>query len=257
MDFIHQSLFAKINGGTDYQKQLLIAQFKDLYKIPLCKVGLDAFLSQVKQDNVVIELAITKEHIKMKGCCITNEKIIYHSFLRRFVKHLHFTIAMRKLDVGTLMHEITHALERISGLNIKNDFSQAIAEDLKHKNQTNINLKRAIEKILFKDLNSYEKEQHPSELIARFMQILAMSKEIGNYDAEFHFRLQDVLSFFQNSRIYIEKTFNKALENKILDEVTEATKQIKFSNDSSSFKSKLHSDHAPGTKWSNKIKSNF
>lgn len=257
MDFIHKNLFAKINGGTKYQKQLIIDYYKELYKIPLCHDGLNAFLSQVKLDNVIVELAITKQAIRVRGCCLTQEKVVYHSFLRRFVKHLHFTIALRKIDVGTLMHEITHALERISGMDISADFAFAINKDLEHKEKASINLKRAIEKILFHDLTAYPKNQHNSELLARFYQMLAMSREVGQYDDEFHFQLNDVLSFFKNTVGYIDESFNQVLKTKIIDEVKENTKKIDFSEEVNSFKSKLHADHSVGKKWNKKIKSNF
>lgn len=257
MDFIHNILFEKINGGTDYQKKLLIGYYKEFYKISFLHDSLNAFLSQVITGNVTIELAITSNKIVTRGCCLTNEKVVYNNILRKFVKHFHFTLALRKIDPATLLHEMAHALERISGENIGGRFWREINLDLQNQSRANYNLQNAIDKILYDDLSYYPKTQHASEFFARFYQMFAMSKEVGSYDSNFHFKVADVTNFFLNTTDYLKNDFNNILQKSILDKVKKQTQKIDFSEDIKSFKSKFHADQKVGKDWSKKIKSNF
>ena len=186
-----------IEKGNQLQKSILIKNYKELYKLEILKPGLDLILSEAEIGNITFELKIVDDLVQLRGCCLTHEKHIYHKVFRRFVKTFKHKILLQKLNVGVLMHEIAHALEKQGRINLSDGFDQAMMEDLKTIATASHTVRYAIDKIMYKDLKLYPENQQSSELFARLFQMFAMSKEVGHFDESFNFIIKIVENFLK------------------------------------------------------------
>ena len=121
-----------IEKGNALQKSILIKNYKELYKLPILKPGLDLILSEAEIGNITFELNIIDDLVQLKGCCLTHEKHIYHKIFKSFVKTYKHKIKLQKLNIGVLMHELAHALEKQGRINLSDGFDQAMKQDLSH-----------------------------------------------------------------------------------------------------------------------------
>ena len=215
---IIDDLFNKYTeNGNELQNSILINNFKELYKLPILKTGLDLILSEMEIGNLTFNLNIVDERIQLRGCCLTHEKRIYNKIFKGFVKTFKHKITLQKLNVGVLMHEMAHSLEKQGRIPLSQGFMQAIENDLRNFSSASHTVRYAIEKIMYKDLSLYPPEQHPSELFARYFQMLAMSKEVGHFDDDFQFKASDCENFFQNTTMWINNIFNSAIAARVTE----------------------------------------
>lgn len=249
-----------IEKGNQLQKSILIKNYKELYKLEILKPGLDLILSEAEIGNITFELKIVDDLVQLRGCCLTHEKHIYHKVFKSFVKTFKHKILLQKLNVGVLMHEIAHALEKQGRINLSDGFDQAMMEDLKTIATASHTIRYAIDKIMYKDLKLYPENQQSSELFARLFQMFAMSKEVGHFDEAFQFHYQDCRKFFKNSIMWIEEIFNPAIQTRIPDYISKQTEKIEFDKTNTKFTGQF-STHSEKKAWSkgpaSKIKSNF
>ena len=249
-----------IEKGNALQKSILIKNYKELYKLPILKPGLDLILSEAEIGNITFELNIIDDLVQLKGCCLTHEKHIYHKIFKSFVKTYKHKIKLQKLNIGVLMHELAHALEKQGRINLSDGFDQAMKQDLSHIQNAAHTIRYAIDKIMYQDLKLYPEDQQSSELFARLFQMLAMSKEVGHFDDAFQFRYKDCREFFKNSIMWIESIFNESIEARVPDYIARQTERIKFDKTNTRYTSKF-STKSDKKSWSqgpsSKVKSNF
>ena len=240
----------------DHQKIAdFIGSFKELYKVPLFKVGLDVILTKAELGLVKFQLQEKNITETYHGCCITKQETLFNKIFSSFSKNYKHVINIRTLTVDVIMHEIAHALEKESKINLQDEFASIFATDLKNTKHSHINIQLAIKQIIFKELNLYPNSQHNSELLARFYELLAMSKEVGHYHNNYHFKLNEILSLFYNTVEWIDKVFNDNLKSQILDHIPPLSKNIKFDQNLRNFTRKHKSLHASKV-YSNKISGN-
>lgn len=225
-----------------------IGQFKELYKIPLFKVGLDAILTKAESGNIefFMERKNSAQHID--GCCISSSNKKFNKLFQIFTKELNHKIKIQNLEIHVLAHEIAHALEKESRLNIQQGFTKAINLDMQNVQKGHILIQNAIKQILFKELESYHKSQHASELLARYFELLARSKEIGGYSENFHFQYTEILNIFTNTTKWIESIFNESLKASVRDHISDLSKKIEFDQKLGNFtrkEKKIHINKKP------------
>ncbi|MBT4922106.1 MAG: hypothetical protein HON23_03735 [Rickettsiales bacterium] len=249
-----------IEKGNALQKSIFINNFKDLYKLDIFKPGLDLILSESEIGNVTFELNIIDDLVQLRGCCLTHERNVFNKVLNTFVKTYKHKITLQKLNVGVLMHEMAHALEKQGRISLSQGFDQAIGNDLKGIGSAPHTIKYAVDKIMYQDLKLYPENQQSSELFARLFQMLAMSKEIGHFDDEFQFRVSDCEEFFKSSTMWIRDVFNVAAGARVADYISSQTAKIKFTEANTRFTRKFTTESEKKS-WSSgassKIKSNF
>ena len=267
-DKITQILSKILYFDNDQKIADFIGSFKELYKVELFKVGLDAILTKAELGLVKFQLQDKSSRGSYHGCCITSEQSVFNKIYNVFSKNYKHVINIRTVTVDVIMHEIAHALEKESKINLQDQFADIFANDLQNTKNCHINIQMAIKQIIFKELNLYAKEQHNSELLARFYELLAMSKEVGYYHGDYHFKLNEILSLFSNTVNWIEQVFNENLKAQTLDHITKLSYEIKFDKDLGAFSRKYKSLHGkntisdqkqkmPKSKWDGVIKSNF
>lgn len=254
MTDIVRYLESNIINASAKEKTIFISLFKELYKISLFKDGLDLILTRCEQGLVTFDLNITKEFEELRGCCLTQEKYVYHKLFKTFFKQHEHKITIKKLDVDVIMHEIAHALEKETGLDIRKGFLFAIQKDLRNIN-THINIRNAVEQVIYKEIKLYKEEQYGSEFLARYFQLIAMSYEVGSFDSNFHFKSSEILTLFRNTTNWIHAIFNANLKSKIPDHIAAITHNITFDEEHKKNANKIHKLHENSSvKWSKVIK---
>jgi hypothetical protein len=237
--------------------------FADLYRIELYKDGLDLILTKIKHKKIKFEIRIITNWDTNIGCYLTEQNKIFNKLLGNFTTQISQKIILRQLTHNVMAHEMAHALEFSSGLNLKEEFRQSIALDMKDRQPSLITLQAEIKRLMIEAVKSYPPTQIISELFARYFELLSVARDIcgkGN------FTTIQITDYFINTTNYIKKIFNLALKNQIDPEISKATSelvnkitqtaaQVKFSDQSESFHKKGGIE--VGQKWSRNINSNF
>jgi len=220
-----------------------IGIFKELYKIPLFKVGLDAILTKAEIGH--IEFVMERKDVaeRLHGCCITTEKVGFNKFMKTFIRHKHHKIRLQTMEIHVLAHELAHALEKESRLNIRKDFETAFKLDMQNLERGHMMVQNAIKQILFKEIELYDKSQHASEFLARYFELLARSKEIGGYSGNFHFKLAEIVAIFENTTRWIELVFNEALKAQTREHISKMTETVEFDEGLGNFARKERKKH--------------
>jgi hypothetical protein len=219
-------IITKAITASKQDEDLFARFFRELYRIPLFKYGLD--LTLTKADVGLMEFEVVQLQFRgtLAGCCLTTEQRIYNKFIKAFFKRHKHKIILRDLTVDTLMHEIAHALEKESGLDISKDFAAAFKADMANYDNAHMNLRRGIDQIIMKELTLYPKEKINSELLARYFQLIATAKEVAGYKGDFHFKTADVFQLFPSTTKWIEEIFNESLKKQIDKKIAQASSEL-------------------------------
>lgn len=234
--------------------------FSDLYRIELFKDGLDLILTKVKEKHLRFEVKIIKGWDTNVGCFLTEKRGVYDKLMGKMFHSL--KIILRQLTHNLMAHEMAHALEFESGLNLGEDFRKAIGFDMKNRQPQSVVLQAEIKRLMVEALKSYPPHQFISELFARYFELLSVSRNVcesGNFSTS------DVMDFFANTTNFIEKIFNPAIKAKIDPEISEMTKEIvkevKLTNPHQKFQDRVDSFHSRSKSsdkisWTGNVKSN-
>lgn len=256
--FIPQLEFEGVNDVEKFTKF-----FCDLYRIELFKDGLDLILTKLQEKHLKFEVKIVKGWDTNVGCFLTEQKSFYDKTLGKFMRKTVPKIILRKLSYNVLAHEMAHALEFESGIDLGEEFRKAIGLDMKDRQPQIITLQVEIKRLMVDALKSYKPEQFLSELFARYFELLSISR---NVCATGDFATKDVTEFFANTASFVENIFNVQIKSKINPEIAEITSKIikenqleapqqKFQEKVSTF----HQKSEPNSKkinWSKNTKSN-
>jgi len=248
-----QLQFEGLNQSDKFSKL-----FFDLYRIELFKDGLDLILTKLQEKHLRFEIKIIKGWDTNVGCFLTENKNLYDNILGKFFQKKDLKIILRSLNYNVLAHEMAHALECESGINLGEEFRQAISHDMKNRQPQIITLKAEVQRLMVDALKAYRPEQFLSELFARYFELLSISR---NVIAKGEFATSDVMVFFENTTNFIEKIFNPQIRSKINPEIaaitSEIAKQIKLSAPEQKFQERIESHHKASEKsWTKNTKSN-
>ena len=249
--FANQVVFEKFDDSEKFVKT-----FTDLYRINLFKDGLDLILSKMQEKALRFEVRIVKGWDTNVGCFLTEKKTVFDKTLGKFFHHKDLKIILRQLSHNVMAHEMAHALEFESGINLGEEFRQAIGFDMKDRSPSNIALKAEIQRLMVEALKSYPPHQFLSELFARYFELLSISRDVrmnGN------FTTQEVMSFFENTSNFLSRLFNPTIRAKINPEIakfsTDLLTKINSSKQEKTFQDQVDSRKKLGS-WSNSTKSN-
>lgn len=233
--------------------------FANLYRIELYKTGLDLILTKLQQRQLRFEIRIAKDWDTNLGCYLRSENVVPDeengkSFHRHCQK-----IVIRSFNYNVLAHELAHACEFNSKIDLGEDFRKAVALDMKDRRAGNIALDSEIQRLMIEALRAYKPNQFLSELFARYFELLSLSRFISPNGA---FSGDEILDFFANVSNFIIKIFNPKIFNLIDPEISKATasivQEVKISESAYQFRDQVNSrDQKFGDSWSKGIKSNF
>lgn len=251
----------KFEGIDSTNKFLNI--FCGLYRIELFKDGLDLILTKVQEKDLHFEVKIIKGWDTNVGCYLTEQSKVFNKIVGSFSNITKKKIILRQLTYNLLAHEMAHALEFESGLDLGEEFRKCIGLDMKNREPKSIVLKAEIQRLMVEALKSYPSHQFISELFARYFELLSISRDVrSNGD----FTTAEVMEFFQNTNNFIEKRFNPKIKAKIDAKIAahtiEVAKQVKLAGNKQKFQEKVDSFHKKsaspegGKSWSKNVKSN-
>lgn len=257
-DFVKEifSPSLKFEGVANEDK--LVKLFCDLYRIDLFKDGLDLILTKTKEKHLNFEVKIIKGWDTNIGCFLTEDQNLYDKTLGKYFHKRLLKIVLRQLSHNLIAHEMAHALEYESGLNLGEEFRTCIGLDMKGREANMLPLRGEIKRLMVDALKSYKPEQFISELFARYFELLSVSRDVHETG---DFTTASVMEFFANTTNFIEKIFNPAIRAKIDPEIAEVTSriasEIRLEAPKQQFQEKVESFHKRSTAgWSKNVKSN-
>lgn len=231
--------------------------FADLYRIELFKDGLDLILTKVKAGELKFEVKIIKGWDTNIGCFLTEKQSFFDQISGKFFHKRALKIILRQMTCNVMAHEMAHALEYESKINLGEEFRKAIGFDMKDRNPQLITLKAEIKRLMVDALKAYKPEQFISELFARYFELLSISRDVKSSG---DFTTSDVMNFFENTTNFIKNKFNPQIKSKIDSEIAVLTnqisKEVKLKEPKESFQEKVDPFQKRAGGWSGNVKSN-
>jgi hypothetical protein len=235
-----------------------VQTFSQLYRIELFKDGLDLILTKLKEKDLRFEIKIIKGWDTNLGCYLTEQNKVFNKIFGNFSTNLKKTIILRQMTCSLMAHEMAHALEFESGINLGEEFRQAITHDMKGRSPEIITLKAEVQRLMIDALKAYPQHQFLSELFARYFELLSISRNVKSTG---DFATSDVMSFFENTTKFISQIFNQQIQRKIDQKIAahtiEITSQNKLEMPKQKFQERVESVQKKSQgSWSKGIKSN-
>lgn len=236
--------------------------FCDLYRIELFKDGLDLILTKIKERDISFEVHLIKGWDTNLGCYLTEQSRVFNKVAGVFSTSVKKKIIIKSFSHNVIAHEMAHALEFESGLDLGKEFRQAIGYDMKGRQADLLSLKGEIKRLMVDALKAYPQHQFLSELFARYFELLSICKNVQGKGA---FQTTEVMDFFMNTTKYVQEIFNKVVRPKIDPEIakktTEIAKAVKIVKAEAKFQDRagtfFKAQGSGGAKsWSKNVKSN-
>ncbi len=264
--------------------------FADLYRIEIFKDGLDLILTKIQEKDLHFEVKIIKGWDTNVGCYLTEQSKVYNKVLGAFSREVKKTIILKSFSHNVMAHEMTHALEVESGIDLGAEFNQCLSIDLnipsifdelnaKYGDEkkegyaaqhAELNIRQAslatlnaqIKRLMFDALKAYPPHQFLAELFARYFELLALTRDVHGVG---DFTSGEVTDFFANTTKFITKIFNPIIKNKIdpriAQETSEIAAQVKLVKPEKKFQDNVNSFYkiqGEGGKksWAKNVKSN-
>ncbi len=257
-DFLKKIIIPQLEfeGADDSEK--FVKLFLDLYRIEIFKDGLDLILTKLQQKQLRFEIKIIKGWDTNVGCFLTEHRGLGDRVLGKFFAKKNLKIILRSLNYNVLAHEMAHAFEFESGINLGDEFRQSIGLDMKDRQAPIITLRAEIQRLMVDALKAYPENQFLSELFARYFELLSISR---NVVATGSFATTDVTSFFENTNNFVTKIFNPVIRAKVDPKIAQATieiiRQVKLEAPQQKFQEKVESaQKKSGGSWAKGTKSN-
>lgn len=259
MTEVLKNIFAKqvdFEGVADLDK--FVKTFCQLYRIELFKDGLDLILTKLKEKDIKFEVRITKGWDTNLGCYLTEQSKVFTKVFGTFSTSLKKTIILRQMTCSLMAHEMAHALELESGINLGEEFRQCIGFDMKSREPQSVVLKGEIKRLMVDALKSYPPHQFISELFARYFELLSVSR---NVRAAGDFTTSEVMEFFTNTTNFIERIFNPnirgKIDSKIAAHTAEIVGQMRLESPEQKFQERVESFQKKSQgSWTKEVKSN-
>lgn len=256
--FLEKIITAQINFEGERQDDKFTKLFFNLYRIELFKDGLDLILSKLQTSNLQFEIRYIKGWDTNVGCFLTQQQSFFDKLNNKFFHNKNLKIILRSLNYNVLAHEMAHALEYESGINLGETFRQAIALDMKDRQANLVSLSAQIQRLMVDALKAYKPEQFLSELFARYFELLSISRNVvSNGD----FTTFEVMDFFVNTTKFINEIFNPAIRSLVDPAIAKATltiaQNVKLTQVKINFQDQVESRFTKNQgSWAKGIKSN-
>lgn len=248
-------------GAENLEK--FVRFYCDLYRIQIYKDGLDLILTKLKEKDLTFEVKIIKGWDTNVGCYLTEQSKIYNQFLGKFSRQVKKKIILRSFAHNVMAHEMAHALEFESGLNLGEEFRKCIGFDMKDRQADSLPLRAQIKRLMVEALKAYPSHQFISELFARYFELLSIARDVqgqGDFDTA------QVMDFFSNTTNFVTKIFNARIQKMIDPEIAAITSKIaaqvqiekpqkRFQDSVDSFYKKVDGPNGE-RKWAKNVKSN-
>lgn len=201
VNIVSNQTTAKFSGD----KEKFLKKFEQIYHLEILRPSLNLIVSKCKnkQANFVIEPL--KNWDRCVGHCQT--KGFLGKIGNLFSKNLTHTINIKTIECSIIMHEIAHAVEKTSGIDLNADFRRVLGLDMNGKISSNLQVASAIENTMINELKSYKINNIMEELFARYFEMLAMSYEVDG-SSKYQYKYEDIVAYFKNTTLWVQNYFN-------------------------------------------------
>ncbi len=245
-----------------YQLEKFARYFCDLYRIELFKDGLDLILTKIQEKDLSFEVHLIKGWDTNLGCYLTEQSKVFNKMAGVFSTSVKKKIIIKSFTHNVIAHEMAHALEFESGLDLGGNFRKAIGFDMKDRQAQSMSLRGEIKRLMVDALKAYPQNQFLSELFARYFELLSVSRDVEGKGA---FESKEVTDFYVNTTKYVTEVFNTRIKSKINLSIANQTSKIaaavkvnkseaKFQDQTGSFFKAAEKGSSKA--WSKNVKSN-
>lgn len=263
---ISNSLLKIFRPQVDFEGKDALEKFTkifcDLYRIELFKDGLDLIATKLHEKDLSFEIKIVTGWDTNQGCYLTEQRKTFNKFLGTFSNVVKKKIIIRNFNHNVMAHEMAHALEFESGLNLGEEFRKCIGLDMKGRQPKSLVLQGEIQRLMVDALKSYPQHQFISELFARYYELLSTSRNVNQTGG---YTTSEVMEFFANTTNFIEKKFNPKIKAQINSKISahsvEIVKKVTLEKSEKKFQEKVDSFHqrtssSGSSAWSKNVRSN-
>lgn len=176
----------------------LIEIMQSIYRYELFKPIMDTSATLAKEGRLKFVTEPKQFYALDEGNCVTIEGGTFDKFTNIFRSSKNYKITIKKLTADVVVHEIGHMIEKESGVALDAAFLRAIHADISVKHSGNVSLNAAIKQVMIDEVAAYTEGHRPSELFTRFFQLLAMSKQVSGFAAQYGYKVEDIYKAFPN-----------------------------------------------------------
>lgn len=237
--------------------------FCDLYRIELFKDGLDLIATKLQEKDLTFEIKIVTGWDTNQGCYLTQQNKVFNKVLGTFSNSIKKKIIIRQFNHNVMAHEMAHALEFESGLNLGEEFRKCIGLDMKGRQPKSLVLQAQVQRLMVDALKSYPQHQFISELFARYYELLSTSRNVNQVGA---YTTSEVMEFFANTTNFIEKNFNPKIQSQINPKIAahsvDIVSKVALEKSEKKFQERVDSFHqrtagvGGASSWSKNVRSN-
>jgi len=222
-DKISRLIQSQITFEAADELDKFVEYFCNLYRIEIFKDGLDLILTKLQQKELSFEIKQIQGWDTNVGCFLTQPQSVFDKTLGKFFSKSNPKIILKKFSYNVLAHEMAHALEFESKIDLGAEFRKCIGLDMKGREPGLVTLKAEKKRLMVDALKSYPPHQFLSELFARYFELLSISR---NVCATGDFATSDVMEFFENTTNFVTKIFNPQIKSLINQNIAGITSDI-------------------------------
>ena len=189
---------------------------KRIYQYEIFKPFLDFVVTACREKRLNFFLEVKGVLDLNEGNCKTIET-------RGVTNVKKYTITIWKITPDVVIHEISHMMEKETGVNLATEFVTALKTDLRNKANFSLTLEEAVKDVLITQVGAYPKNQVNSELFARIFQLFAMSKEVMGKNKSYGFSVIDIYKAFPKIQAWICDTVYSNLIPRINESVAQTS----------------------------------
>jgi len=219
LEIISKATTARYEGD----KEKFLKKFEQLYQLEILRPSLNLIVSKCKNNQASFVVEPLKNWDRCLGHCQTK------GFLSKiggiFSKKLIHEIVIKTIESDIIMHEIAHAVEKSSGIDINGDFRKMLDADINGRTASHLQVAPAVESVMKTELKSYKLQNHMEELFARYFELLAMSYEVGGF-SRYQFKYNDIVAYLKNTTYWVTNYFNPLISKMIDGTVENEAKKL-------------------------------
>lgn len=224
LDIVSKTTQSKFQGD----KEKFLRKFEQLYQLEILRPSLNLIVSKCKRGETSFVVMPKNTWDRCEGHCQT--KGFFGKVGDMFSRKLSHEIVIKTIESDIIMHEIAHAVEKTSAIDLNGDFRKVLGIDMNGRVSSNLQVAPAVSSVMKNELKSYKINNIMEELFARYFEMLAMSYEVGGF-SRYQFKYEDIIEYFQNTTLWVREYFNplisKMIDGTIEDESIKLVEKLK------------------------------
>ena len=150
VDIVSKQTTSKFSGD----KERFLKKFQQLYHLEILHPSLNLIVSKCKNNQVNFVIEPLKNWDRCVGHCQT--KGFFGKIGDMFSRKLTHIINIKTVECDIIMHEMAHAVEKSSGIDLNGDFRKVLGNDMRNRFSNNLQVAYAVENVMKNELKSYK-----------------------------------------------------------------------------------------------------